>query len=280
MRNVGQTGVEVKAASSTFSSATGDGYELQMGRFARVLAPKFIDFVELADSGQLLDAGCGTGALSTEVLQRTQLVEVIGVDISAAYAAHANATISNLRASFSQGDLTDLRFDDHSFDQVMSQLVLMFVPDAEKAVRELVRVTKPGGTVSATIWDFQGGLMFMRFVYDIIAMIGPNGEEFRQQAWNRPLVHQGELGRAWRAAGLVDCREGEITIRTNFESFFDYWQPFDGEDGPVPAYLRKITKDDRQRIKDAIQCAYLCGAEDGPRSYIATSWVVVGTKPS
>ena len=265
--------------TSTFSSASGDGYELQMGRFARVLAPKFLDFVSVQDGGRFLDAGCGTGALSAEVLNRGQSTEVVGVDISAAYVEHACQTITGPRARFEEGDLTNLRFADNSFDHVASQLVLMFIPEAERAVRELVRVTKPGGSVSATVWDFQGGLMFMRFVFDAVAMTGPGGEKLRQWAYNRPLVHPGDLGRAWREAGLVDCCEGELTIRTNFQSFGDYWAPFDGRDGPVPAYLRTVSDDDRRRVKDAIQRAYLGGAEDGPRSYTATSWVVTGRKP-
>jgi ubiquinone/menaquinone biosynthesis C-methylase UbiE len=153
-------------ATSTFSSASGDGYELQMGRFARVLAPKFLDFLGEQDGGNFLDAGCGTGARSAELLSRGRSAEIVGVDISLAYVEHASQTITDPRARFEEGDLTNLRFADNSFDHTASQLVLMFIPEATKAVNELVRVTKPGGYISAAAWDFQGGLMFMRFVFD------------------------------------------------------------------------------------------------------------------
>ena len=71
----------MKSKSSDFSAASGSGYELQMGRFSRLLAPKFLDLIELADSGNILDAGCGTGALTSEILRRTETANITGIDI-------------------------------------------------------------------------------------------------------------------------------------------------------------------------------------------------------
>jgi SAM-dependent methyltransferase len=266
--------------SSTFPAVHGDDYELLMGRWSRILASSFLDFAGLSDSGRILDAGCGTGALSAEILRRTTLAEVIGVDISEAYVAHATASTSDSRATFETGDLTSLEFSDGTFDQVFSQLVLLFVPDTDKAINELIRVTKNGGTVSATTWDTRGGLTFTRFFMDTAAMLDPAAEKLRQRMYTRPLTRPGELANAWQAAGLVDLKTGEVTIRTNFASFADYWAPFDGEDGAVPAYLRSVTPKIRGQIKDAVRRAYLDGEGDGPRSYTATAWVASGTRPS
>ena len=127
--------------SSTFPSASAEDYELQMGRWSRLLAGKFLDFAGIADHGKTLDAGCGTGALSAEILCRTQNLAVVGVDISPAYIEHAKATNSDPRLAFEVGDLTSLTHADGAFDQVYSQLVLQFVPETEKVLQELVRVT-------------------------------------------------------------------------------------------------------------------------------------------
>ena len=55
----------LKSNSSDFPAASGNGYELQMGRFSRLLAPKFLDLIEFEDSSNILDAGCGTSALTS-----------------------------------------------------------------------------------------------------------------------------------------------------------------------------------------------------------------------
>lgn len=264
--------------TSTFSAASGDGYELQMGRWSRHLAGKFLDFTGLTDAGRILDAGCGTGALSAELLRRTELAEITAVDISQEYIDYATALTGDKRISFETGDLTSLGFSDSTFDQVFSQLVLHFVPQTEIAVGELVRVAKPASRVSATVWDARGGLTFNRLFLDTAAMLDPAAAELRQRNFTRPLTRPGELANAWCAAGLEDLEAGEVTIRTDFTSFNDYWAPFDGNDGPIPAYLKTVTPALREKIKDAVHQAYIDGEVDGPRSYTATAWVVSGVK--
>ncbi|MEM7025546.1 MAG: class I SAM-dependent methyltransferase [Pseudomonadota bacterium] len=266
--------------SSTFTAVSGDGYELQMGRWSRRLAVRFLDFAGLEDAGSVLDAGCGTGALSSELLARTEKARIVGIDLSAAYIAHARDSLSDPRIRFEIGDLIALPFADGEFDHVYSQLVLQFVPDSRRAVGELVRVTRPGGKVSAAVWDSRGGLIFYRLFVDTAAMLDPGADAFRKRTFTRPLTRPGELASAWEAAGLVDCRPGEITIRTAFASFDDYWAPLDVGDGPIPAYLQSVTKETRSGIKAAVRRAYLDGDEDGPRSYAATAWVATGTKPT
>lgn len=265
--------------SSTFNAVSGDGYELQMGRFSRRLAGRFLDFTGLSDGGSILDAGCGTGALSAELVARTEHAHIVGIDISPAYVAYAEASTKSARIAFETGDLTALSYPDATFEQVYSQIVLHFIPDTARAVSELVRVTKPHGKVSAAVWDSRGGLTFNRFFLDTAAMIDPGADTLRRRTFTRPLTRPGELAGAWQDAGLTELRTGEITIRTDFASFDDYWAPFDGGDGPIPAYLRSVTAQIRERIKQAVSRAYLDGEDDGPRSYAATTWVITGTKP-
>lgn len=270
----------MKRTSSTFAAVSGDGYELAMGRWSRRIAGPFLDFAGLTDAGTVLDAGCGTGSLSAELLRRTGQAKITAIDISPAYVAHAKAAVPGDRITFDTGDLTALSFADGSFDQVFSQLVLHFVPDAERAVSELVRVTKPGGMVAAAVWDARGGLLFNRFFLDTAAMLDPKAGELRGRDFTRPMTRPGELAKAWEGAGLIDRRAGEATIRADFASFADYWAPYDGDDGPIPVYLNSMTPELRGSIKNAVRRAYLDGEEDGPRSYTATAWLVVGTRPA
>ena len=111
-------------SSSTFVASSGDGYELQMGRWSRRLAELFLDFCECRDGESILDAGCGTGALTTAIMKRTQTARISGIDFSDAYIDHANRAIVDLRAEFRVGDICALPYSDASFDRVLSLLVL------------------------------------------------------------------------------------------------------------------------------------------------------------
>ena len=269
----------MSSTPSTFVSANGDSYELLMGRWSRRLAEPYVNFVGLSDGDRILDAGCGTGALSAHLLRRTTASEIVGMDFSKVYVDHATSTIEDPRITFATGDVANLAYDDGVFDQVFSNLVLTFVPDSTAAITELKRVVKPGGSISATVWDSRGGLIFNRLFLDTAAVLDPKAHALRQHMLTRPLTRPGQLQAAWATACLENIRAGELTIRTDFESFDDYWGPLDGKDGPIPNYLRQTEPVMQAKIKEAVRLCFLDGEDDGPRSYTATSWVVSGTKP-
>ena len=64
-----------------------------------------------------------------------------------------------------------------------------------------------------------------------------------------------------------------------FASFLDYWAPYVGKEGPVAEYVSALSADRQQKLKDAVERAYLDGERDGVRSYAATAWAVRGTAP-
>ncbi|MCD9147650.1 class I SAM-dependent methyltransferase [Pseudophaeobacter flagellatus] len=260
--------------TSDFAASTGAGYELQMGRFSRLLASGFLDFSEISDNGLILDAGCGTGSLTAEMQRRTSRAQIVGVDISPAYIAHAQKSISDTRTTFDVADLTTLPFPDAHFGQAFSQLVLDFIPETDLAFKELFRVLKPGAQFSAAVWDARGGLVFNRMFLDTAAVLDEGAEALRKKNFTRPLRQPGQLKQVAVSAGFTDVREGEVMIRTEFTSFDDYWVPFDGEDGPIPAYLSKRPAEMKSKIKDAVRLAYLDGDDDGPRSYVAVALAI------
>ena len=268
------------ASSSTFVASSGDGYELQMGRWSRRLAEPFLDFCGCYDGEVILDAGCGTGALTAAILQRTKTAQVSGVDFSARYVEHARQTILDTRAQFSVGDICALSQDRGSFDRVLSLLVLHFVPEPGKAIAELRRVARPGATVGAAVWDSRGGLVAYRVFFDAAAALFPSGIEQRARNFTRPPTRPGELAKAWHASGLTDVRDTMLTIRMEFASFDDYWMPYEGKDGPGAEYMATLDSDQKERLRNVVRAAYLDGDPDGPRSYAATAWAVRGIVPA
>jgi SAM-dependent methyltransferase len=268
------------ALSSTFVASSGDGYELQMGRWSRRLAEPFLDFCGCCGGEIILDAGCGTGALTAAILQRSKTARISGVDFSDAYVEHARQTIHDSRAQFSVGDICALTHESASFDRVLALLVLHFVPEAGEAVAELCRVARPGATVGATVWDSRGGFVANRMFFDAAGALFPSGNEARARNYTRPMTKPGELANAWRAGGLTDVRDTMLTIRMEFGSFDDYWMPYEGKDGPGAQFLATLKAEERERLRNVVRAAYLDGDPDGPRSYAATAWAVKGVVPA
>jgi SAM-dependent methyltransferase len=266
-------------AASTFASSDGDAYELQMGRWSQRLAPSFIRFAETTGAVRVLDVGCGTGNLSLCLARDPEVVSVRGLDISRAYVEYANRRNDDSRLGFQVGDAGTLPFPDASFDHALSMLVLQFVPKADLAVREMRRVTRPGGTVAATTWDTRGGLVAQRMIFDTAAMLDQKGQEVRAAAYTRPMSRPGDLARVWNDAGLTNVVQDTISIRMEFTSFADFWAPIEGKEGPVAEYVGTLGADARTRLRDMVRLAYLDGEADGIRSYAATAWVVKGKVP-
>jgi hypothetical protein len=158
-------------------------------------------------------------------------------------------------------------------------LVLQFIPQADRAVREMRRVTRPGGTVAAATWDTRGGLVAYRMIFDTVALLHQDGNERRARAYTRPMSRPGDLAQAWSDAGLKEVVQDVLTIRMDFTSFADFWTPAEGKDGPVADYVSTLGVEDRSRLRDMVKLAYLDGEGDGPRSYAATAWVVKGKAP-
>ncbi len=97
------------------------------------------------DGRQVLDAGCGDGALARTLARHGASVVGLDADSSMVEAARRAAADAGLEATFVAGELARLPFPDASFDVVVAVTVLCFVPDATASIRELVRVLRPGG---------------------------------------------------------------------------------------------------------------------------------------
>jgi SAM-dependent methyltransferase len=264
---------------STFLSSDGDGYELQMGRWSRRLAPLFVSFAGIKRAHRVLDVGCGTGSLSFCLAQNPEIMSVRGLDLSPEYVRHASRKNCNVRVTFQVGDACSLPFMDAWFDHTVSSLALQFIPRADLAVHEMRRVTRPGGTVAAATWDTRGGLVPTRMFFDTAAMLNPDGIKRRAHAYTRPMSRPGDLARAWSDAGLIDVVQDTLTIRMDFTSFADFWAPAEGKDGPVAEYVSTLSTEMRTRLRGMVELAYLDGEIDGIRSYAATAWVVRGKAP-
>jgi SAM-dependent methyltransferase len=253
--------------------AQADAYELYMGRWSRQLAALFVELAGVKDGAAVLDVGSGTGALSfaARVVDPSGTIE--GVDISPAFVEFATKQHPEARIHFQVGDAQKLPFADASFDAALSMLVLNFVPDPALAVREMRRVTKPGGTLAAAVWDYGGSMDMLRIFAEEAAASDPG---FSGDERGFPLGKLGMLAELFRAGGLEHVDEQPIDLTQHFVSFDDYWRPFLLGAGPAGAYVAKLSPERR----DALAARLRKRLGDGPFELKARAWAVKGTVPA
>ena len=129
----------------------GDAYERFMGRWSRLVATRFLEWLDPTPGSRWADLGCGTGALTAVVLEHASPSSVLGVDPSPGQVEEAGRQVTDSRARFETGTAESLPAD--GFEVVVSGLVLNFVPDPDGAVEAMSRAVVPGGTVASYVWD-------------------------------------------------------------------------------------------------------------------------------
>ena len=203
--------------------------------------------------------------------------QVVGIDPAPAYVAYARSQQSGARVRFEEGDARQLRFETGSFDRTLSLLVMNFIPDPAAAVREMARVTRPGGTVAAAVWDYGQGMEMLRLFWDEVVKFIPAAEALDER--HMPLSRQGELAALWRQHRFDDVSEEALTIETRFDSFDDYWSPFLEGQGPAGGYVQTLSDRQREQLRLRLRARLLDGRPDGPIVLRARAWAVRGAVP-
>lgn len=255
-----------------FSEA--QSYERFMGRWSRRLAPLLVRFASVRDGETLLDVGSGTGALASALAAAAPAGRIAGIDPSASYVMFAQANQGGPLVRFQVGDAQRMEFPDATFDRTLSLLVVNFIPDAPRAVDEMVRVTRRGGTVAAAVWDYGDGMELLRVFWDEAVKVTPAAE--RRDERHMPFCRKGALAALWRQHGLQDVVEEALTIETRFSSFDDYWAPFLEKQGPAGAHVAGLSARERDDLEARLRKRLLGQGPDRSFSLEARAWAVRG----
>ena len=253
----------------------GDPYEHYVGRWSRLVAPRFLAWLDLPQGLRWVDVGCGTGALAGAIADMCRPASLAGVEPSEGFAKAARANLP-AHVQVHAGNAASIPLPTASVDDVVSGLVLNFVPDTAAGLAEMMRVTAPGGSIGAYVWDYASGMELMRHFWDA-AVAHDAAAAALDEGQRFSLCRPEALVDRFAGAGLADVDVKAIDIDTRFASFDDYWTPFLGGQGTAPTYLMSLPEASRNAIRDDLRARLPTGA-DGTIALKARAWAVRGTR--
>jgi SAM-dependent methyltransferase len=252
-------------------AAPAERYDRFMGRYAPTLAPALADFGGVAPGMRVLDVGCGPGGLTSELAARVGAANVAAIDPAPQFVAACRDRHPG--ADVQEGVAERLPWPDDRFDAALSALVIGFMSDPDRGVREMARVTRPGGTVAICMWDTAtGGMTMLRVFWTAVHELDPTIAGERRL----PGTADGDIGDRLRRAGLADVTTGALSARAEYRDFDDFWEPFTYAVGPAGQYVRSLDADRQAAVRDR------CRRElpEGSFELDARAWCARGTVPA
>jgi SAM-dependent methyltransferase len=251
-------------------AVSGDAYDRFMGRYSRRLAPVFADFAGVEAGQRVLDVGCGSGVLTEELAGRVGAEQVSGVDPSPLLAACAERVPG---AELKQGKAEALPWLDDSFDAAVAQLVIHFMDDPAAGVTEMARVTRPGGVVAASSWDFAGGMEMLKIYWETARELDHDlsGE-------SRSFGNLEQLEALWRELGLEGIQAGPLEVSAGYEDFDELWGTFLLGVGPAGEYVVSLPAERQETLREEYRRRL--GEPSGGLTLSARAWAARGRVPA
>jgi len=252
-------------------------YQIGMGGWSKTLAPLFIEFIGgIREGDRVLDVGCGTGSLTFTIADTTRASKIVGIDPSIGYLEYARANNTHPHVTFEMGDAQKLPHDDGSFDCCVSSLMIQFVPDAHRAVKEMKRVTKAGGKVATCMWDNSGSMELSQRFWDAAVAVDSEAKRPDKSFYGSPNT----LSDLWTVTGFKGVETKALVIPMKFASFDDFWRIHSNTQGPPKPYISSLSPEREQALKERLRTDILGNHPDGSITLHAKAWAVRGVVPT
>ena len=243
-----------------------EAYDRFMGRYSRLLSSQLAEFASVCSGQRVLDVGCGTGALTSELVARLGPTAVAAVDPSEPFVAATRERHPGVDVRRSPAE--HLPFPNAAFDAALAQLVVHFMKDPVQGLAEMRRVTRRDGIVAACVWDHGGGEGPLGIFWDAARSLDPviDGES------HLPGARKGHLAELFEAAGLREIESTALSVSLKHPTFDSWWEPFTRGVGPAGVYLARLDADRRITLRD--ECRRRVPSE--PFTITALAWVARG----
>lgn len=260
---------ETPVAASFRTSA--EAYDRHIGRYGPALARALINIANVSTGQRALDVGCGPGALATELCRLLGTDSIAAIDPSTPFVEACAQRLPGVDVRLATAE--KLPFPDGSFDVTLSQLVVNFISDPPAGVREMRRVTRPGGTVAAAVWDYGGEMTILRRFWDAAVRLDPVAAA-SDEGLSMPYCTPDELEQLWRDSGLQNPAASALVVEAEYRDFDDLWQSLEHGSGPSTAYASSLSAGHRVKLREEFRRRL--GVGEDRFHLTARAWSVVG----
>ncbi len=249
------TGTATHAAPSEAWDAIAEGYDRFVAPQEVDLANEALRLVGLEPGDRFLDVAAGTGGLSLPAARLG--AQVLATDWSATMIERFESCVRREGLSKAEGlvmNCHELELPNDTFDVTGSQFGVMLVPDQPRALREMVRVTKPGGRVLVVAYGFPAELEFLELFISALTAVAPGFPGLPDDP--PPLEFQMSDAEVLRQrlsdTGLQDVRVERTAERPAFRSGQEMWDwVYYGN--PIPGMLvADLTGGQRTRLRQVL----------------------------
>jgi SAM-dependent methyltransferase len=241
-------------------------YDAFMGRYSRLLSVQLADFASVKAGQRVLDVGCGTGALTGELVRRLGPDGVAAVDPSPSFVVASRERHPGV--DIQQAPAEQLPFPAHTFDATLAQLVVHFMSDPVVGLTEMRRVTRPDGVVAACVWDHAGEQGPLRIFWEAARSLGAVIDDESKRAGTR----EGHLAELFEAAGLHQIESTALSVGLHHATFEAWWEPFMNGVGPAGAYLAGLDAEAQAELREDCRRRL----PTGPFEITAVAWAARG----
>jgi len=246
------------------------GYDQMMGVWSQLVGDEFLKWLAPKRGQRWIDIGCGGGAFTEQLMLGCAPRYLAGVDPSEDQLAFARQRSSLKTADLRKSDAMELPFEENEFDAATMALVLFFVPEPRRGVAEMLRVTRPGASISAYVWDIHNG----GFPPE------PIKAQLQKMRVELPLPPSSHISKMtnlhslWTEFQLSEIETQVIKVSRGFNNFDDFWH-ITTNSASIKAALSNLPTNLLADLREAVQNELPSNA-DGSITYTAFANAIKG----
>lgn len=223
--------------------------------FLKPIGDKIIEFIKPEGSQTILDIASGTGEPGLSIATMLEGGKVVMTDIAEdmlAIAKENAASRSIVNTETIVSDVSNLPFDNNSFDSISCRFGYMFFPDMQMAANEMNRVLKPSGKIAISVWNIPEKNFWVTAIMGTIKKHIDIPENPSGAPGMFRCCKPGLMKEIFEKAGFKNISEQEVTSSLNCGTLDRYWSMMTEIGAPIVTALSKADNHLKEQIKNEV----------------------------